>query len=264
MICLQECTERFAELLLKQDWLRQSYFVSSTEQPLLDPYGQLILSRLPFHRLRSYQFGERSVKRALFADFLIRTHNDDIIGDPLLITVANIHLPAGQAGHDTESDIKQRDGQLKRVLRMLDSSESHSRLLCGDFNFGDDSEENELLRAMQDCWFAVAQSRAGDNERITGVTAADSDVDGSDGYTADSRHNSLTSVMCPNVPPVRLDRILINRVDRLKPSRAQIVMNRGFDAWEEQQDPTTGSRCLVKRQYFPSDHFGVECSFDIL
>ncbi len=56
IICLEEVTPSFLELVLKQDWIRESYLSSDQEQgTTVIPYGQLLLSRLPIHRLKLYR-----------------------------------------------------------------------------------------------------------------------------------------------------------------------------------------------------------------
>lgn len=234
VICLQEVTARFLGMLMDQPWVRQSYYVADVGETI-EPYGQLVLSRIPFYKCRSYQFGHKSHKRCLLADFVIDDH---------VLTVANSHLPAGKGGNDTPDDIRQRDGQLKRILWLLDHVSSHDQILCGDFNFGDDSHENAILdqTSLIDCWKVLRASEPG--------------------YTSDIHRNSLTRVMCPEEPPVRLDRILV-RSAHLKPERISLVVNSGFETVETVKN----DRGVIEQRkaiYFSSDHFGIHTSFTAL
>jgi endonuclease/exonuclease/phosphatase family metal-dependent hydrolase len=50
VIALQEVTRAQWDALLNEEWVRRSYFASfAPGERALDPYGQAILARLPFH-----------------------------------------------------------------------------------------------------------------------------------------------------------------------------------------------------------------------
>lgn len=241
IICLQEVTRRFADILLQQSFIQKNYYVSDfMENETLNPYGQLIISKLPFEKLRSYQFGKNSVKKCLIADFGIRNR---------ILSVFNVHLPADKVPVTENEDIpnKQRSGQLGRILWLVNCVDSHEQLLCGDFNFGDDSEvENEFLysSSMKDCWLEAPFN------------------DDEPGYTANRYENSLTQVLCPEIPPVRLDRILLKSFEFLSPYKSCLVMNEGFLAYET--NVIDGKEVREEKKYFESDHFGVKVCFKVL
>lgn len=51
IIGLQEVTQAFLIQLLRSPWVQQYYFVSDGQDGLtVKPYGQLLLSKYPFHR----------------------------------------------------------------------------------------------------------------------------------------------------------------------------------------------------------------------
>lgn len=280
IIGLQEVTPAFLRLLGRQSWIRSGqYQVSADPNPddetamdteinkVIEPFGQIFVSRIPFVQLHYYQFGRRSIKRCVLADFRIYASCRDPTGhvdaqksktaassgstdgEERILTIANIHLTAGKDGHDTERDINMRRGQLRRIFSLLDEAESNSKLcidistlvthcihypgqdkmVLGDFNFGDASDENENVDSdYLDCWKTA---------RIANEP----------GYTADVRKNTLTKVLCPEEPPVRLDRILV-KSDRLVPTRAHIVCNQSFPLEDSEEHSI---------QAYSSDHFGI-------
>ena len=155
-----------------------------------------------------------------------------------LLTFANLHLSADPHGVTTLEGSRQRRGQLRRIFRIMEEhyADSHDHFLLGDFNFGDDSEENQNLDpTYRDLWKSVHPSTAND----TATTANSGD---SAGYTCDRFHNRITQLLCPTGKPVRTDRILMRSMYWF-PDTCDIILDRPFQ--------------VDGKDVFPSDHFGV-------
>ncbi len=128
VICLQEVTPRFFELLLSQSWLRSRYRVSDSAAALtINPYGAVILSSLALapaileiHALPS-NMGRRMVSA--------RWPRDNF-------AIGTVHL---ESLDNTELRLE----QLKLIDRALSSNSN--AVLLGDMNFPDSAEENEFM-----------------------------------------------------------------------------------------------------------------------
>ncbi len=105
----------------------------------------------------------------------------------------------------------------------------------GDFNFTDGSEleEHALCPSFTDVWKSLNTTDPG--------------------FTADAHRNSLTKALCPEQPPVRLDRILY-RSDHWKPFRIHRFGVKPFHVVEEGKKEGDD-------EMFPSDHFGLVADF---
>lgn len=153
IICLQECTASFLQLLMNHEWVKSEYEVSRAVDRVDDV---VIVSRIPFHRLRAYHFGYRarhqtnadnekhdkqsySLEKDQMDRQLKKDGNTDgtwlgkqfIIADFLIhgrvMSIANLHLSSdhyrmgedGQWVCDTGQSAHQRAGQLSRIFSML-------------------------------------------------------------------------------------------------------------------------------------------------
>lgn len=157
IIGMQEVTAGFVRLLGRQPWVRREYRLSADPNPgssgdsdqgeeedadhqdgemeprnhVIEPFGQMFMSRVPSCSLCYYQFGRRAIKRCLLADFDLGQYfhpsassSDAPSNHGELLTVANIHLTAGKGGHDTERDMAMRRGQLRRAFELLNEAPS--------------------------------------------------------------------------------------------------------------------------------------------
>lgn len=117
LICLQEVTPRLLGLLLDDGWVRQGYWLShGPTGPDLNPYGQILLSRLPCQVETRALTAGKSVLHARFA-----------FGSGLL-EVLNVHLFSDRAGDSAEL----RRRQLDEVRAYL--QEDSSAWIVGDLN----------------------------------------------------------------------------------------------------------------------------------
>ncbi|KAL6058951.1 DUF504 domain-containing protein [Balamuthia mandrillaris] len=147
VVCLQEVTPRFLELLLKQTWVREHYFVSDSTGVTVVPYGVLMLSKWPMQELWLQSLPTAMGRRALFADLAAPLPS----ASQKLIRVATVHLES-MASRDVR---KQQLGIIFPSLEAVDASAEGSWFM-GDFNFGAHTPENEdnlsLSPSFVDVW----------------------------------------------------------------------------------------------------------------
>ena len=58
VIGLQEVTPQFVEMLMTQPWVQRSYFVSEVSSVVVQPFGQVILSRIPLTSVQLYHMNK--------------------------------------------------------------------------------------------------------------------------------------------------------------------------------------------------------------
>jgi endonuclease/exonuclease/phosphatase family metal-dependent hydrolase len=130
VICLQEVTGAWLRLLLKQQFVRKSFWASDGPECLtLQEYGQVILSRLPF-RASVMQFSR--MKMCVVAELQFGAHS---------LGVAAVHLSSNyfDGGADGTSGVtagpfqEKREKQLGVVVERLQRSELC--VIAGDFNY---------------------------------------------------------------------------------------------------------------------------------
>jgi endonuclease/exonuclease/phosphatase family metal-dependent hydrolase len=175
IIALQEVTPALVDLLLKTDWVRD-YFISESEYASkVKPYGNLIMSRLPF-KLVEHQFSGH--KRSLVGSWQL---NDK------LVHLANVHLTSNHG----ENSFQKRTQQLATVLSHL-QHQSGECLIVGDFNTrGDEQQESIDYAKFVDLWQQLHPDE--------------------DGYTFDPHRNPLAMLMSLEGEPARFDRILFRQ-----------------------------------------------------
>jgi endonuclease/exonuclease/phosphatase family metal-dependent hydrolase len=119
VICLQEVTMTFLKLCLGESWIRERYVISERNGSTLDPYGLIVLSRIPISQVLYFKYSEKT--------------------KPILICVGkewnfvNVHLPSDKHFDHT----KQRNSMLMDVY--FKTKYYANCILCGDFNFDEKS-----------------------------------------------------------------------------------------------------------------------------
>lgn len=173
IIAIQEATPDLLELLLSQNWVRNYYISASSTAETVRPYGNLLLSRLPF-TLVEHQFSGH--KRVLIGSYEINGQ---------LLHIAVVHLTSDRA----QNALEKRQHQLATIVGYLQKLPGNS-LIVGDFNTRGNEQEQILTSAgYVDIW-----------EQLHPHTA---------GYTFDPQRNTLAALMSLKGIPVRLDRILL-------------------------------------------------------
>lgn len=173
IIALQEVTPAFLEQVLQTAWVQANYRVSDIYGDSIDPYGVLILSRLP---VREWQF---VALPSAMGRHLVVAHT--ALGEAA-ISFASVHLESRSYTAST------RAKQLARIFPLL-ASEQHV-ILTGDFNFCAAWDENQNLdSAYQDVWPALDQTQAG--------------------FTVDTDRNTMRLQHTGKHKQVRFDRMLL-------------------------------------------------------
>lgn len=190
VICLQEVTNLFLSFVKKSDWIRKSYFLSDASGSTLNPYGVLILSRLPFRSLQQYQFLSKGF---LLAEYLI--NNERVI------------LPALHLTSD-----RSKECEKKRLLQLQDvflrTKDFDHAILIGDFNFGDGPENEAVMWGSHvDVWKHLKPD--------------------SPGFTFDPPVNSIAAITTKSGISRRLDRIFV-RSKKFKPQQVTLLGTESF------------------------------------
>ncbi|OUL23549.1 poly(A) polymerase [Nostoc sp. 106C] len=173
IIAIQEATPDLVKLLLLQEWIRNYYISESSAAETVQPYGNLLLSRLPF-TLVEHQFSGH--KRVLVGTCEINGQ---------LLHIAVVHLTSDRA----QNAVEKRKHQLATIVAYL-QSQPGSSLIVGDFNTRGNEQEEILTGAgFVDIW-----------QQLHPYTA---------GYTFDPQRNPLAALMSLQGLPARLDRILL-------------------------------------------------------
>ncbi|MBD2435703.1 endonuclease/exonuclease/phosphatase family protein [Nostoc sp. FACHB-110] len=173
IIAIQEATPNLLELLLSQTWVRNYYISESSAAVTVRPYGNLLLSRLPF-KLVEHQFWGR--KRVLVGSCEINNQ---------LLHIAVVHLTSDRS----QNALEKRHHQLTTILAYLQTLPGSS-LIAGDFNTRGNEQEEILTSAEYiDIW-----------QQLNPQTP---------GYTFDPQRNALAALMSLQGIPLRLDRILL-------------------------------------------------------
>ncbi len=173
IIAIQEATPALLELLLSQNWVRNYYISESSTAATVRPYGNLLLSRLPF-TLVEHQFSGH--KRVLVGSCEINGR---------LLHIAVVHLTSDYA----QNALEKRQQQLATIIGYLQKLPGNS-LIAGDFNTRGNEQEQILMGAGYiDIWQQLHPDAAG--------------------YTFDPQRNTLAALMSLKGIPVRLDRILL-------------------------------------------------------
>ncbi|WP_242046316.1 MULTISPECIES: poly(A) polymerase [Calothrix] len=173
IIAIQEATPPLIELLLSQNWVRNYYISDNSAAATVRPYGNLLLSRLPF-TLVEHQFSGH--KRVLVGSYQINGQ---------LLHVAVVHLTSDYA----QNALEKRQHQLATIIAYLQKLPGNS-LIAGDFNTRGNEQQDILTGAgCVDIWEKLHPDAAG--------------------YTFDPQHNTLAALMSLKGIPVRLDRILL-------------------------------------------------------
>lgn len=175
IIALQEVTPDFVELLLSQDWVGNYFISESPTGDTVKPYGNLIISRLPF-TLVEYKFTEH--KRLLVGSWQIN-------GD--FLHVAVVHLTSDRA----QDAVARRSHQISTTVNYLQQLPGDC-LIVGDFNTRGSLQEESLHQTgFVDVWEELHPYEVG--------------------YTFDPQSNPLAALISLHGDSSRLDRVLFRK-----------------------------------------------------
>lgn len=194
LIALQEVTPASLEQIMRTAWVRRSYTLSDLSGGSVDPYGVLLLSRLPITSWSAYPLPTAMGRQLITATATINN-------TPL--TCAAVHLES------TEYSAPTRAKQLARIMPVLEPA-PHV-IFMGDFNFCSSWEkENEQLDPRYlDLWPVLRP--------------------GEDGYTVDTANNRMRWHHTEREKRVRFDRILLRSTNqRWQPQQIRLLGNEPF------------------------------------
>ncbi len=174
VIGLQEVTPNFLEIVLKQRWVRDSYYISDATGVSVQDYGVLLLSRIPIRRMFLHELLSFMNRKFLVAEFCINGET---------FNVATVHLES------------QKESALIRAIQLCEIfprlSKSEHSVLMGDFNFCSSwkDENANIDRSYQDMWTVLRSDEPG--------------------YTEDTDINLMRLQIKRKKKKVRFDRILL-------------------------------------------------------
>ncbi|CAF1253970.1 unnamed protein product, partial [Didymodactylos carnosus] len=244
IVCLQEVTYEFLELLLSEAWLKnENYHVVIMKNIILSQnlkykeqnyYGQILLSKnirpysVHFLPLLTNEEQEektttmKTTKEIILARFGLKSSTNNIID------IINLHLHSNRSKN---ADNK-RCNSLKHLISNMQNL-SDNLLLMGDFNFGDnDMKEQDFLhnQMFNDLWKDVY------------------DLEENPGYTFDPSHNLCAKITSDTMINRRVDRYLLQSKLNYDIEHLNMI---GLETYivNSQDDISLN----------PSDHYGLQC-----
>jgi len=221
VVCLQEVTPAFLERLLAEQWVRDDYTVShkSHEQLSVLKYATVMLTKLEVVRFSVHDLPSFMDRKLVVGEFRLGAF-------PLV--VATVHL-------ESECQAETRQHQMYRMSSWLQDKDG-SYLIAGDFNFDAAADENQAMDNYH--WLDVWPELKPHQE----------------GYTRDTKVNSLLRLQYPEGLQARFDRIIAHNGEKGSYVVQPVNIKRlGLM-------PVSADLPDVH----PSDHFGLSGSFYIM
>jgi len=173
VITLQEVTPAFLAEVKRSPWLQASYSISDIYGDSVDPYGVIILSKLPIRDWEFFPLPSAMGRSLVTARAELNQKS---------IMFASVHLES--QAHAAQTRAK----QLSRIFPLLGIE--HHVILTGDFNFCSTWDENSNLDpTYQDIWPVLHQNNPG--------------------FTEDTDRNTMRMLYTGKQKQVRFDRILL-------------------------------------------------------
>ncbi|NEQ99600.1 MAG: endonuclease/exonuclease/phosphatase family protein [Cyanothece sp. SIO2G6] len=172
IIVLQEVTPEFWEQVLRSPWIQQEYQLSDIQGDSVNPYGVLIMSRVPICDWQIVPLPSEMGRHLVLASSFL---------NHAMLTFASVHL-------ESLDRAQTRSEQLTQIFSKL-APESHV-IVAGDFNFCSSSEENQQLDpSYQDVWPLLHPAEPG--------------------FTEDTAINTMRLLYKRKQKQVRFDRMLL-------------------------------------------------------
>jgi len=232
VICLQEVIGKFIDVLVKNDYVRENYYIIHDDCKTWPGYGTYFLSTFPFI-LERYEL-ITSMGRDLIVGVLNINNEKIYCGNIHLESLANPFI---------------RSQQLFRCNELLD--ENNTALLLGDFNFASDKNyslierRRDLIEKGEDPYsISHLEDEKLENNVLKEMMPNFDDIwellhPGENGYTFDSSINK----MLKHYEEMRYDRILL-KSNSWNAKSIQMIGNEPIESDED-------------GPLFPSDHFGL-------
>ncbi|MFP2905657.1 poly(A) polymerase [Pyxidicoccus sp. 3LFB2] len=224
VIALQEVTAPFLRALLAEPWVREQYWLSEgPDAATVTPYGQVLLSRLPFSSL---------FQRAFTRDKRVITGELALSGGSLWVATHHLMSNRAASGRSARAAQVQALVEWTRSLGAQGGDAVPDVVLAGDFNFGDGEPEAERFTqaGFVDAWPALRPTERGE--------------------TYDPSRNALAAFTTTSGRSQRLDRVMVcSPSGRLAPETVELLG----------ESPLEGAPAPTGDALYLSDHFGLRC-----
>eukprot|EP01126_Amoeba_proteus_P019056 TRINITY_DN19743_c0_g1_i1.p1 TRINITY_DN19743_c0_g1~~TRINITY_DN19743_c0_g1_i1.p1 ORF type:complete len:352 (-),score=63.53 TRINITY_DN19743_c0_g1_i1:198-1253(-) len=147
IICLQEVTAEFIQLLKEEEWLQNEYYCSDMSgYKSVTPYGVLILVHhsLPLSCFYSHLLPSNMGRKLMVAEFVDLNYKDK------LWRVGTVHLESEQCWEIRKIQFT------GNIVPILNENSCSNQILVGDFNINGFSDEQNMLDQnaphLLDCW----------------------------------------------------------------------------------------------------------------
>lgn len=148
VLCLQEVTPRYLQLLKNDPWVQRTYCFSTR---VINGYGALTLTRFEPTRVDTHPLVTVMGRALVVVQGRVGAHT---------VCVGNVHLESLSAHSAT------RVKQLRAIFPLLDADSSATALLCGDLNYDGKLSDSAEERCIPAQWNDLALDR---NEDTLGV-----------------------------------------------------------------------------------------------
>jgi endonuclease/exonuclease/phosphatase family metal-dependent hydrolase len=125
IICLQEVTPQFINLLARNDWIQKECYISDYNGSCFNMYGLMTISRIPIESVSIHSFPTMQGRNVQILNLNIFNKK---------VAIANVHL-------ESLNSRDLRETQLFLTQQFIQNSEFS--IILGDFNF--DSKRNYIL-----------------------------------------------------------------------------------------------------------------------
>jgi len=133
VICFQEVTDKFLDLLLTQSWVREHYYVSDSSGSTIVPYGVIMLIN---KTLTICSISIHALPTNMGRRFLLTK----------LMNNNNIEFKVGTVHLESRSNEEMRKSQLETIMKILNNGKIDIHFLMGDFNIDREKENTNSLK----------------------------------------------------------------------------------------------------------------------
>ncbi|KNC50883.1 endonuclease/exonuclease/phosphatase family protein [Thecamonas trahens ATCC 50062] len=282
VICLQEVMPRSLNHILAHAWIRNNFVVSDGSGKTLQPYGVVILSRLPVKRFIAFDLVSRMNRKLLLAEIEVNTADSIVVGCVHLESLPEFGAFRVAQILDIRSHLEPYWEQAALVVIAGDTNvatdapeelalvatpliDMWPMLYPDDPGLTQDTASNEMLRKIKRKAFHVRYDRClffepghvGLARRLSGppVSLISASASRTRSLTPDSDLSSASSSSAPPSMPVLDEMVAHPQRPRWRPEYMARIGTRPLAT------PERGGRSDKMRRLFPSDHFGLVASF---
>jgi endonuclease/exonuclease/phosphatase family metal-dependent hydrolase len=197
IICLQEVTAQFINLLAKNDWIQKECYISDYNGTCFNLYGLMTISTVPIESVSIHTFPTMQGRNAQILNLNIFNKK---------VSIANVHL-------ESLNSRDLRETQLFLTQQFVQNSDFS--IILGDFNF--DSKRNYILEE------TPLENDVLKKYKLENYLDAWEFLNPNDpGFTFDSENNSNIE----QFEQMRYDRILVKKSEEWKLESMELIGNR--------------------------------------